>query len=109
MCSCRLLGGGELIVIIHGSLEQELLYNVLKWFFLHFQIKIFFLLKYLKIQLDQRITFKIKLSFILQDNPTKTASTLRGNFYITGDRGYMDEDGYFWFVSRADDIILSSG
>ncbi|XP_020729436.1 acyl-coenzyme A synthetase ACSM3, mitochondrial [Odocoileus virginianus] len=43
------------------------------------------------------------------DNPTKTASTLRGSFYITGDRGYMDEDGYFWFVSRADDIILSSG
>ncbi|XP_057551538.1 acyl-coenzyme A synthetase ACSM3, mitochondrial isoform X2 [Hippopotamus amphibius kiboko] len=43
------------------------------------------------------------------DNPTKTASTLRGNFYITGDRGYMDEDGYFWFVARADDIILSSG
>uniref|UniRef100_A0A8C6G958 medium-chain acyl-CoA ligase n=1 Tax=Mus spicilegus TaxID=10103 RepID=A0A8C6G958_MUSSI len=43
------------------------------------------------------------------DNPSKTASTLRGNFYITGDRGYMDEDGYFWFVARSDDIILSSG
>lgn len=43
------------------------------------------------------------------DNPAKTASTLRGNFYITGDRGYMDEDGYFWFVARSDDIILSSG
>ncbi|XP_026898886.1 acyl-coenzyme A synthetase ACSM3, mitochondrial isoform X3 [Acinonyx jubatus] len=43
------------------------------------------------------------------DNPTKTVSTLRGNFYITGDRGYMDEDGYFWFVARSDDIILSSG
>nr|XP_031543399.1 acyl-coenzyme A synthetase ACSM3, mitochondrial isoform X2 [Vicugna pacos] len=43
------------------------------------------------------------------DDPTKTASTLRGNFYITGDRGYMDEDGYFWFVARSDDIILSSG
>uniref|UniRef100_A0A8C3W299 medium-chain acyl-CoA ligase n=1 Tax=Catagonus wagneri TaxID=51154 RepID=A0A8C3W299_9CETA len=43
------------------------------------------------------------------DNPTKTASTLRGDFYITGDRGYTDEDGYFWFVARADDIILSSG
>uniref|UniRef100_A0A8D1E0Y9 medium-chain acyl-CoA ligase n=1 Tax=Sus scrofa TaxID=9823 RepID=A0A8D1E0Y9_PIG len=43
------------------------------------------------------------------DNPTKTASTLRGDFYITGDRGYMDEDGYFWFVARSDDIILSSG
>ncbi|XP_076797891.1 acyl-coenzyme A synthetase ACSM3, mitochondrial isoform X3 [Arvicanthis niloticus] len=43
------------------------------------------------------------------DNPSKTASSLRGNFYITGDRGYMDEDGYFWFVARSDDIILSSG
>ncbi|CAO2583031.1 Acyl-coenzyme A synthetase ACSM3, mitochondrial [Lemmus lemmus] len=43
------------------------------------------------------------------DNPSKTASTLRGDFYITGDRGYMDEDGYFWFVARSDDIILSSG
>ncbi|XP_052056237.1 acyl-coenzyme A synthetase ACSM3, mitochondrial [Apodemus sylvaticus] len=43
------------------------------------------------------------------DNPSKTVSTLRGNFYITGDRGYMDEDGYFWFVARSDDIILSSG
>ncbi|XP_042545715.1 acyl-coenzyme A synthetase ACSM3, mitochondrial isoform X2 [Dipodomys spectabilis] len=43
------------------------------------------------------------------DNPSKTASTIRGNFYITGDRGYMDEDGYFWFVARSDDIILSSG
>ncbi|XP_016010956.2 acyl-coenzyme A synthetase ACSM3, mitochondrial isoform X2 [Rousettus aegyptiacus] len=43
------------------------------------------------------------------DNPRKTASTLRGDYYITGDRGYVDEDGYFWFVSRADDIISSSG
>ncbi|XP_075420705.1 acyl-coenzyme A synthetase ACSM3, mitochondrial isoform X2 [Tenrec ecaudatus] len=43
------------------------------------------------------------------DNPSKTASTLRGNFYITGDRAYMDEDGYFWFVARSDDVILSSG
>lgn len=43
------------------------------------------------------------------DNPEKTASTLRGNFYITGDRAYMDEDGYFWFVARSDDVILSSG
>ncbi len=33
----------------------------------------------------------------------------RGNFYYTGDRGYKDEDGYFWFVSRDDDVIKSSG
>jgi len=32
-----------------------------------------------------------------------------GDWYITGDRGYIDEDGYFWFVSRADDVILSAG
>ncbi|XP_038619726.1 acyl-coenzyme A synthetase ACSM3, mitochondrial isoform X2 [Tachyglossus aculeatus] len=43
------------------------------------------------------------------DDSQKTASTLRGNFYITGDRGYVDEDGYFWFLGRMDDIILSSG
>ena len=33
----------------------------------------------------------------------------RGDWYVTGDRGQMDEDGYFWFVSRADDVILSAG
>jgi len=32
-----------------------------------------------------------------------------GDWYITGDRGYVDVDGYFWFVSRADDVILSAG
>lgn len=42
------------------------------------------------------------------DNPTKTASTLPGNFYITGNRGHVDEDGYFWFVARLDDVILFS-
>ncbi|XP_016078149.1 PREDICTED: acyl-coenzyme A synthetase ACSM4, mitochondrial-like [Miniopterus natalensis] len=42
-------------------------------------------------------------------NPEKTASTIRGNFYVTGDRGVMDSDGYFWFVGRADDVIISSG
>ncbi|KAL8175463.1 UNVERIFIED_CONTAM: Acyl-coenzyme A synthetase acsm4, mitochondrial [Gekko kuhli] len=30
----------------------------------------------------------------VQDNPKKTASAFRGNFYVTGDRGWMDEDGY---------------
>ncbi|XP_053413739.1 acyl-coenzyme A synthetase ACSM4, mitochondrial isoform X2 [Nycticebus coucang] len=45
----------------------------------------------------------------VQDNPDKTAATLRGDFYVTGDRGVMDSDGYFWFVGRADDVIISSG
>ncbi|XP_069590312.1 acyl-coenzyme A synthetase ACSM3, mitochondrial-like isoform X2 [Ranitomeya imitator] len=42
-------------------------------------------------------------------DPEKTASTRRGDFYLTGDRGIKDEDGYFWFVGRSDDLILSSG
>ena len=28
---------------------------------------------------------------------------------ITGDLGHMDEEGYFWFHGRADDVITSSG
>lgn len=42
------------------------------------------------------------------DNPEKTAATEKGDFYITGDRAYMDEDGYFWFMGRNDDVINSS-
>jgi len=35
--------------------------------------------------------------------------SFRGNYYYTGDRGYKDKDGYFWFVGRDDDVIKSSG
>lgn len=42
-------------------------------------------------------------------NPEATANCLRGDWYITGDRAYRDEDGYFWFVGRADDVIISAG
>jgi len=30
-------------------------------------------------------------------------------WYATGDTAYKDEDGYFWFVGRADDVINTSG
>ncbi|NXU57695.1 ACSM3 synthetase, partial [Turnix velox] len=43
------------------------------------------------------------------DNPEKTAASLCGDFYVTGDRGVMDEEGYITFVGRADDIINSAG
>lgn len=33
----------------------------------------------------------------------------RGEWYITGDLAKTNEDGYFWFVGRADDIIKTSG
>lgn len=39
----------------------------------------------------------------------KTAIAKRGDFYVTGDRAKKDEDGYFWFEGRDDDIIVSSG
>lgn len=39
----------------------------------------------------------------------RTRACFRGDWYLTGDRAYRDEDGYFWFVSRADDVILSAG
>ena len=41
--------------------------------------------------------------------PDETASVFQGDYYYTGDKAYRDEDGYFWFVGRADDVILSSG
>lgn len=35
--------------------------------------------------------------------------TFAGDWYISGDLAMKDEDGYFWFVGRADDLIKSSG
>ncbi len=43
------------------------------------------------------------------DNPDKTAKAFSGNFYLTGDTGYKDRDGYIWFSSRQDDVIISAG
>jgi acyl-coenzyme A synthetase/AMP-(fatty) acid ligase len=41
-------------------------------------------------------------------NAEATAKCHRGDWYITGDRAFMDEDGYLWFVGRADDVINSA-
>lgn len=41
-------------------------------------------------------------------NPEKMAEVFRDNYYYTGDRASMDEDGYWWFVGRSDDVIKSS-
>ncbi len=42
-------------------------------------------------------------------NPNATAAAHRGDWYVTGDRAFMDEAGYYWFVGRADDVIISAG
>ena len=44
-----------------------------------------------------------------RNDPERTTATRRGDWYVTGDRARRDKDGYFWFVSRADDVILSAG
>ena len=36
-------------------------------------------------------------------------SRFRQGWYITGDRARVDEDGYYWFVGRADDVINTAG
>lgn len=42
-------------------------------------------------------------------DPEATDRAHLGDYYLTGDRAYVDEDGYFWFQSRDDDIIISAG
>ncbi len=42
------------------------------------------------------------------EQPDETVAVFRGDWYVTGDRALRDEDGYFWFTGRADDVILSA-
>jgi acetyl-CoA synthetase len=42
-------------------------------------------------------------------NPEATAKKFAGEFLLTGDLGVQDSDGYFWYVSREDDVITSAG
>jgi len=43
------------------------------------------------------------------DEPERTANVLHDGYYHTGDKAWMDEDGYIWFLGRVDDLIKSSG
>ncbi|MBO7762727.1 MAG: AMP-binding protein, partial [Clostridia bacterium] len=49
------------------------------------------------------------LAYAYEANPEVTAETWRDGFYHTGDIAWMDEDGFLWYVGRADDVIKSSG
>ena len=42
-------------------------------------------------------------------NDKLTAKVFRDGFYHTGDVAYRDNDGYYWFVGRNDDLIKTSG
>ncbi|WP_042345290.1 acetate--CoA ligase [Bacillus massiliigorillae] len=44
------------------------------------------------------------------NNPEKYESYfMPGDWYVSGDSAYMDEDGYFWFQGRIDDVIMTAG
>ncbi len=43
------------------------------------------------------------------NRPDATAEKFLGDWLLSGDMGHMDEDGYFWFHGRGDDVITSSG
>ncbi|MEV4381999.1 hypothetical protein [Streptosporangium sp. NPDC049644] len=43
------------------------------------------------------------------NEPERYAKAFAGGWYLSGDIARKDEDGYFWFVARADDVIKSAG
>lgn len=42
-------------------------------------------------------------------DPEKTAEVWHDGYYHTGDVAWRDEDGFYWYVGRIDDVIKSSG
>ena len=42
-------------------------------------------------------------------DPEATAAAFRNGFFLTGDLGWMDADGYLWFVARKKDVIRRRG
>jgi acetyl-CoA synthetase len=50
------------------------------------------------------------MMYTIWNNPQKYESYfMPGDWYVSGDSAYMDEDGYFWFQGRIDDVIMTSG
>jgi acetyl-CoA synthetase len=43
------------------------------------------------------------------NEPARYRKCFAGGWYLTGDLARRDDDGYFWFVGRADDVIKTSG
>ena len=49
------------------------------------------------------------LVYKYHNSPELTKERLGNGYHHTGDLAYYDEDGYFWFIGRTDDVIKSSG
>ncbi len=61
----------------------------------------------LVVRLDEGTPVGLFKQYIDEDE--KNAECRRDNMYHTGDTAWRDEDGYFWYVGRVDDVIKSSG
>ncbi len=59
------------------------------------------------IRTEPRCACGVFLGYYLNDEATESA--WHDGMYHTGDLAWRDEDGYYWYVGRADDVIKSSG
>ena len=62
-----------------------------------------------EIVIDTRARMPEGLCMGYEKNEAATARYWRNGLYSTGDTAYMDEDGYYYYVGRVDDVIKSSG
>ncbi|MFC3103552.1 AMP-binding protein [Salinisphaera aquimarina] len=61
-----------------------------------------------EIAIDVRDVRPLGLMQEYRDDPERMAAAMRDGYYRTGDVASRDEDGYFWYVGRADDVFKSS-
>ncbi len=59
------------------------------------------------IRTDKKVPCGLYLGYY--NNEEKTKEAWHDGAYHTGDTAWRDEDGYFWYVGRVDDLIKSSG
>lgn len=59
------------------------------------------------IRTNERVPHGLFLGYYNDDEKTKEA--WHDGYYHTGDTAWKDEDGYYWYVGRVDDVIKSSG
>ena len=60
-----------------------------------------------EIMVKEKIPYSMFLGYYKQ--PDKTAEAWDGEWFHTGDRGYQDENGYFYFIDRIKDCIRCRG
>lgn len=62
---------------------------------------------HIAIKTDKMMPYGLFCGYYMDEEKTKTV--WHDGFYYTGDLAWRDEDGYYWYVGRSDDVIKSSG